>query len=69
MSRILLVRPPSVFARTAYGAAIAMPLNLAYLAANLRKHRHQVAVIDGLGEDIDHIATSYAPSVCYRAVP
>lgn len=45
-----------------------MPLNIAYLAGNLRKHGHQVEVLDGLGEDIHHIATSYAPGVCYRGL-
>jgi len=57
-----------VFARGAYAAAVTMPLNIAYLAGNLRKHEHQVEVLDGLGEDINHIATSYAPGVCCRGL-
>jgi radical SAM superfamily enzyme YgiQ (UPF0313 family) len=68
MAHLLLVRPPIVFSRTAYSAAVTMPLASAYLAANLEKHGHDVSVIDALGEDIDHIATSYSDSVCYRGL-
>lgn len=68
MSRILLVRPPVVFSRTSVSAPVTLPVSIAYLAANLRKHGHQVDVIDALGEALDHIAPSYSPNTLYRGL-
>ena len=68
MSRILLLRPPSVFSATAYSAAVTMPVALAYLSAALREKGHQVDNIDALGEDLDHIDVSYGPNVRYRGL-
>jgi radical SAM superfamily enzyme YgiQ (UPF0313 family) len=68
MSRILLIRPPSVFSASTYSAPVTMPLANAYLSANLLEHGHQVTNIDALGEDIDHIDVSYHPRVRYRGL-
>ena len=69
MSRILLIRPPSVFSASSYSAPVTMPLALAYLSANLLEQGHQVDNIDALGEDIYHIDVSYTPRVRYRGLP
>lgn len=68
MSRILLLRPPSVFAAATYSVPMTMPVALAYLAAALREKGHQVDHIDALGEDINHFGVSYAPNVRYRGL-
>lgn len=68
MSRILLVRPASVFSATGYSAPVTMPLSIAYLAASLQDAGHQVRVIDALAADIDHIAPSYEPGILYRGL-
>ncbi len=68
MSRILLLRPPSVFSASTYSAPVTMPLANAYLAANLLRHGHSVTNLDALGEDIDHIDVSYDPHVRYRGL-
>lgn len=68
MSRILLLRPPSVFAATTYSVPMTMPVALAYLSAALREKGHQVDNIDALGEDLGHMATSYSPKVRYRGL-
>lgn len=68
MSRLLLLRPPSVFSAGAYSAAITMPVALAYLSAALREKGHLVDNIDALGEDLGHIDVSYAPNVRYRGL-
>src|SRR5258708_17198115 len=68
MSRILLIRPPSVFSASTYSAPVTMPLANAYLSANLLKHGHQVTNIDALGEEINHIGVSYHPRVRYRGL-
>src|SRR5260370_38852044 len=68
MSRILLIRPPSVFSASTYSAPVTMPLANAYLSANLLKHGHQVTNIDALGEGINHIGVSYHPRVRYRGL-
>jgi anaerobic magnesium-protoporphyrin IX monomethyl ester cyclase len=68
MSRILLIRPASVFSASTYSAPVTMPLANAYLSASLLKHGHQVTNIDALGEDINHIGVSYHPRVRYRGL-
>lgn len=68
MSKILLIRPASVFSKSSYSVPVTMPLSIAYLGANLLKHGHQVHVIDALGEGLDHISTSYSPHVLYRGL-
>lgn len=68
MSRILLIRPPSVFSASSYSAPVTMPLALAYLTANLREHGHEVDNVDALGEDIYHIDVSYSPRIRYRGL-
>ncbi len=68
MSRILLIRPPSVFSASTYSAPVTMPLANAYLSANLLKRGHQVTNIDALGEGIDQIGVSYHPRVRYRGL-
>src|SRR2546423_7595537 len=68
MSRILPIRPPSVFSASTYSAPVTMPLANAYLSANLLKHEHQVSNIDALGVDINHIDVSYHPRVRYRGL-
>lgn len=68
MSRILLIRPPSVFSSSNYSAPVTMPLALAYLSANLIEHGHQVSNLDALGEDIEHIGISYNSRVRYRGL-
>jgi radical SAM superfamily enzyme YgiQ (UPF0313 family) len=45
-----------------------MPLSIAYLAANLSKHGHDVDVIDALGEALDNIAPSYGTTTLYRGL-
>jgi len=68
MSRLLLLRPPSIFSKFAYSAAVTMPLGLAYLAASLLEAGHEVEVIDALGEAVNHIGISYSPTVQYRGL-
>ncbi|MBI3555994.1 MAG: B12-binding domain-containing radical SAM protein [Deltaproteobacteria bacterium] len=68
MSRIILIRPPSIFSSSAYSAPVTPPLALAYLAANLLKHGHEVRCFDVLGAAPDYIGTSYKPDVCYRGL-
>ena len=68
MSRILLIRPPAVFASSSYSVPLTMPQATAYLAANLLKHGHEVQCLDALAEGIDHIGVSYASSVRYRGL-
>ena len=68
MSRILILRPPAVFASSSYSVPVTMPQATAYLAANLLKHGHEVQCLDALAEGIDHIGVSYAPSVRYRGL-
>jgi anaerobic magnesium-protoporphyrin IX monomethyl ester cyclase len=68
MSRIVLIRPPAIFSGASYSVPLTMPLALAYLAANLIKHGHEVSNIDALGEDIDHIGVSFGPSVRYHGL-
>ena len=68
MSRILLLRPPAVFASSSYSVPIVMPQATAYLAANLLKHGHEVQCLDALGEGVDHIGVSYASSIRYRGL-
>lgn len=68
MSQILLIRPPSVFSSTSYSSPVTPPLGIAYLAANLLKHGHDVQCIDAMGEALEHIAVSYSPTVRYRGL-
>jgi anaerobic magnesium-protoporphyrin IX monomethyl ester cyclase len=68
MSRIVLLRPPSVFSKSSFSVPVTMPLALAYLAAGLRERGHAVDVIDALGEDIEHVGTSYSEKVLYRGL-
>lgn len=68
MSRILLIRPPSVFSRSSYSAPVTMPLSIAYLASSLLKSGREVDVIDALGEGLDDIRTSYSAQVQYRGL-
>lgn len=68
MSHILLIHPPSVFARASISQPVCMPLSAAYLAANLREHGHRVTTLDAMGEGIRHIATSYSPRALYRGL-
>jgi len=68
MATVLLLRPPSVFARASYSAPVTMPLAIAYLAANLIERGHEALVIDALGEGLDHVGTSYSPKVLYRGL-
>jgi len=68
VSKILLIRPASVFSASTYSAPVTMPLANAYLSANLLKHGHQVTNIDALGEDINHMDVSYHPRVRYRGL-
>lgn len=68
MSRIALIRPPSVFSKNSYSSPVTMPLSIAYLAAVLLKTGHQVDIVDALGEGLDNIKTSYGPQVQYRGL-
>ena len=69
MSRILLIRPPTVFSKNSYSVPVTMPLSIAYLAATLKEAGHEVSIIDALGEGLENIATSYSPTVQYRGLP
>lgn len=68
MSRLVLIRPPTVFAASSFSAPVTMPQALAYLSANLIEHGHEVQCIDALGEGINHIGVSYSPRVRYRGL-
>ena len=69
MAHILLIRGPLVFSAHSVSSPVTMPLSLAYLAGTLLKDGHEVSVIDGLGEGLDHIDYSYTPNVVYRGLP
>lgn len=55
MARVTLVRPPSIFSRSAITLNATPPLSLAYLAGSLAAGGHQVAVIDAVGEALDQV--------------
>ena len=55
---ILLINPPSIAAYYRLGIKLP-PLGLAYLAAVLREHGHEVTIIDLAGEDVDYHAYPY----------
>jgi anaerobic magnesium-protoporphyrin IX monomethyl ester cyclase len=69
VSFIQLVRPPLVFSRSSHSSPVSLPIGLAYLAAVLREGGHRVAVVDGLGEAVQHFAPAWDERVLYRGLP
>lgn len=53
---ICLVRPGIVSSVSAVGYDVCLPLNIAYLAANLRKEGWPVSVVDAIGEATNRIS-------------
>lgn len=51
--KVCLVRPATITTAMAVGADSAPPIGLAYVAASLRQHGHDVQIVDGLGEALD----------------
>ena len=50
--RIALVRPPTLLSDSEVRPGASAPLGLAYIAASLRAHGHQVSAVDAVGEDL-----------------
>lgn len=55
--KITLICPPQNFSKTQETAGVVPPLGLAYLAAALDPHRHEVKIIDAVGENYRQIFT------------
>ena len=55
MSKIVIIRPPSLFAAGALTLSATPPIGIAYLAAGLRAAGHQVGVIDAVGEAVAQV--------------
>lgn len=53
---VTLINPPALIGRFNYSAFTHPPIGTAYLAACLRQHGHEVAVIDAVGEAISRFA-------------
>jgi anaerobic magnesium-protoporphyrin IX monomethyl ester cyclase len=62
MAEISLVRCPSLFVAGALTLSATPPIGLAYIAANLRRHNHEVRVVDGVGEAITHVYRYETPA-------
>jgi radical SAM superfamily enzyme YgiQ (UPF0313 family) len=54
--RITLIRPHMLIPRYSFTGLTVPPLGLAYVAASLEGHGHQVTLIDAVGEAIEHHA-------------
>lgn len=68
MARVLLIRPPVVYARTTFSAPATPPLSVAYLAGALRSAGHQPLIIDALGQGLATHTTSYHPDLRARGL-
>ena len=55
MSKITIIRTPSLFAAGALTLSATPPIGIAYLAASLRAAGHEVQVIDSIAESIGNI--------------
>ncbi len=53
MSFVTIVRPPSVFSKSAITLNATPPLSPAYLAGSVAHARHEVRIIDAVGEALD----------------
>jgi radical SAM superfamily enzyme YgiQ (UPF0313 family) len=65
--KITLIRAPLTLSKFASAAPAVPPIGMAYIAASLIKAKHEVLVIDGIGEAID----SYYPfdtNILYRGL-
>lgn len=69
MSRVTIIRPPTVFSRRSYSVPIVPPLGSVYLAASLRQAGHEVRVIDAVGEAIAHLGTTSRFKLRYQGLP
>ena len=56
--RVQLLRPVSVFSKTAYSTPVMLPAGLAYVAAMAEKAGYPIDVIDAIGEDIENIGVT-----------
>ncbi len=68
MSRVTVIRTPTVFSRDSYSVPIVPPLGPAYLAASLRQAGHDVRVIDGVGEGISRVGVTSRPKLWYQGL-
>lgn len=59
MSNVVLIRPPSLFARHAATLNAVPPLSLTYIAGSLAEAGHSVKIIDAVGEALDQIYDSH----------
>ena len=55
MSKVTIVRIPSIFAAGALTLSATPPIGIAYLAASIRADGHQVQVIDSIAEAIGNV--------------
>lgn len=49
--KIVLIYPPEIFSVSQVASAVLPPLGIAFIAANLKKHGHEVILIDAIGEE------------------
>ena len=55
---VQILRPFTVFSKSAYSVPVALPLGAAYLGALLEKAGYDVGLIDGFGEGIQNVTRS-----------
>ena len=53
MTKVVLVRPPSIVSAGSFSGFLTPPIGLAYLASALRRYDHQVTIVDSVGIDPD----------------
>ena len=51
MTKVVLVRPPSIVSAKTYSGFLTPPIGLAYIAASLRSSGHKVIIVDAVGID------------------
>ena len=51
MTKVTLVRPPSIVSVGSYIGSLTPPIGLTYIAAALRNKNHEVTIVDSVGLD------------------
>ena len=51
MTKVVLVRPPSIVSAGSFSGFLTPPIGLAYIAASLRSSGHKVVIVDAVGID------------------
>ena len=51
MTKVVLVRPPSIVSAKTYSGFLTPPIGLAYIAASLRSSGHKVVIVDDCSTD------------------